>query len=289
MQTLAAVDIGSNAIRVHIVNLLTSENDYEFKTLEYIRVPLRLGQDVFTIGRLGEEKVDKLTKLAQSLVYFFEIFNVEKYLCCATSAMRDSANSTEVILKIKDQTGFEIQVIDGNKEAEWTDFGLRKYLGEGLWIHVDVGGGSTEINIYSDKKKIETRSFRLGAVRILMKENVDEEWATMIEWIKSVIKPGTKIQAIGTGGNIGKIHQMSNVTSKSAVSLDKIKEITTMIASYSTEERINILKLNPDRADVILPSSKIYMAVMEAAGAKQIYSPKIGLTDGMFEVLKAGL
>ncbi len=285
MQTLAAVDMGSNAIRVHIANLLTTENKNEFKTLEYIRIPLRLGEDVFSKGEIGIEKIDKLEKLAQSLVYLFEIFNVNKYLCCATSAMRDATNGEKVTKSILSKTTFNIQIIDGAHEAEMTYFGLQKYLGDGIWVHVDVGGGSTELNIFKQKAKTASKSFRIGAVRMLMKENISSEWQNMISWLKKELKGEGNIITIGTGGNIGKIHQMTGANEHDPISINQITDITANLSKYSTEERIHILKLNPDRADVILPSSEIYLAVMDAIGSNKMYAPKIGLTDGMLTFL----
>lgn len=283
---MAAIDIGSNAIRVHISNLLTAENKDEFKTLEYIRVPLRLGEDVFSKGEIGPEKIDKLEKLAQSLIYLFEIFNVSKYLCCATSAMRESTNGLMVVNKIKANTSFNIEIIDGVREAELTNFGLQKYLSDGTWVHVDVGGGSTEINIFKYRVKTASKSFRIGAVRMLMNENIETEWLNLNNWLKNELVNKQNVITIGTGGNIGKIHQMSGANEDDPIYINQILDITDKISQYSTEDRIHILKLNPDRADVILPSSKIYLAVMEAVGSKTMYAPKIGLTDGMLASLK---
>ncbi|MBC7390536.1 MAG: phosphatase [Opitutaceae bacterium] len=283
---MAAVDIGSNAIRVHISNLLTTENKDEFKTLEYIRVPLRLGEDVFSIGEISAEKIDKLEKLAQSLIYLFEIFKVSNYLCCATSAMRESTNGLMVVNTIKSKTNFNIEIIDGAKEAELTNFGLQKYLSDGTWVHVDVGGGSTEINVFKHRVKTASKSFRIGAVRMLMNENIENEWKSLNDWLKNELKNEQNVTTIGTGGNIGKIHQMTGVNEADPISINQILVITGKISQYSTEDRIHILKLNPDRADVILPSSKIYLAVMGAIGSKIMYAPKIGLTDGMLASLK---
>lgn len=289
MKTLAAVDMGSNAIRVHIANLLENKDHYEFKTLEYMRVPLRLGEDVFKFGRIGEAKVDLLLKLTQSLTYLFELYEVRQYLACATSAMREAANHAEVVARIKQQNGFDLQVIDGITEADWANKGLLKFLTNGTWVHVDVGGGSSEINIYQDKVKIASQSFRIGAVRMLMKEDVSEVKHDLEEWVRThVPSNGAPPMAIGTGGNIGKIHELSKLKDHETIRFEQIQHMTDFIASHSLEERIHHLKLNPDRADVIVPSSEIYLSVMKAANSHEMLVPKVGLTDGMFQVM-AGL
>jgi exopolyphosphatase / guanosine-5'-triphosphate,3'-diphosphate pyrophosphatase len=293
MTTLAAVDMGSNAIRLHICNLLLlPENRYEFKTIEYMRIPLRLGEDVFSTGKLSDGKIDKLVKLGQSLMNIFELYGVHDYISCATSAMREASNSEAVVAKVKQETGFQINVIDGHTEAEWANRGLRNFLGNGVYVHVDVGGGSSEVNIYLDKEKTASASFKVGAVRLLLKENVTPVMNEMTVWVKTnCSKLNTKEtpKSLGTGGNITKIHELAGISTKKAIKLETIKETVAYIENFSTEDRINILKLNPDRADVIVPSAGIYTAVMEAAGAEKMFVPKVGLTDGMFEVLREKL
>ena len=287
MQTIAAVDMGSNAIRIHIANLLTSTGSYEFKTVEYIRIPLRLGEDVFSIGKISDQKIDKLRKLAQSLIYLFELYGVEKYLCCATSAMREASNHQYITNKIKVETGFCIEVIDGTREAELTDFGLQPYLKQGIHVHVDVGGGSTEINIFENKLKIASRSFKIGAVRMLLNEDIQKEWEELKSWILQRLPAGSKVTTIGTGGNIGKLHHLADLADKDPISLQQIENLVQTISKHSLEERINVLKLNPDRADVIIPSSEIYRTVMKIVNADLMFAPKIGLTDGILEQLKS--
>jgi len=288
MKTLAAVDIGSNAIRVHICHLLQQGERHEFKTMEYIRIPLRLGDEVFTIGIIGDKKTEQLELLGQCLINLFRLYEVDAYKACATSAMREASNNVEVVGKIIQKTGFEIQIIDGQTEAEYAHRGLQKFLSEGTWVHLDVGGGSTEINLYLDKIKTASRSFKIGAVRVLMKEDVSAVKQEMIDWVKERVKPSQMpVYSLGTGGNIGKLHEMAGLSEKEPIDAPKIKEISTLIGNYSMEDRIHILKLNPDRADVILPASEIYLSVMEAAGATTMLVPKVGLTDGILEQLVA--
>lgn len=292
MVTLAVVDIGSNAIRMHISNLLVQPTSYEFKTLEYMRIPVRLGEDVFKTGSIGEDKVDKLIKLGQSLVNLFELYEVKHYLCGATSAMRESTNREEVIQKVKESSGFQINVIDGDTEAEWANKGLKKFVGDGMWLHVDVGGGSSEINLYQDKRKVAGRSFKIGAVRLLLKEDVSSAQSEMVQWIHnqlSTLSYKGDVMCLGTGGNITKLYELAHIKNDRPISLEQIKEKAEFVSSHSLEDRINVLRLNPDRADVLAPSSKIYTDIMEAAQATQMFVPKVGLTDGMFEVLKQKL
>ncbi len=289
MTTLAAVDIGSNAIRIHICHLLEEPEKHSFKTLEYLRIPLRLGEDVFTTGLIGEGKKGKLVKLGQSLSLLFELYGVDRYLCCATSAMREAKNRQEVVEAVRSGSGFEIQIIEGEREAEWTNLGLQAFLGDGCWLHVDVGGGSTEINLYLNREKVASHSFRIGAVRIMMKEDTSAAYQELVEWIKQQILywgHDMPVTSLGTGGNIAKIHQMTHLKDHESISLDQIKACAERVGSYTLEDRIRVLKLNPDRADVLLPSSSLYIAVMETAGSVQMFVPKVGLTDGMLEILR---
>ena len=286
MKTFAAVDIGSNAIRVHICHLLKNNNIHEFKTVEYLRVPLRLGEDVFSTGEISKEKTWKLVLLGQSLVNLFELYEVDSYLACATSAMREAKNHTQVISEIASKTGLQIAVIDGEIEAKYTQLALLKYLKEGAWLHVDVGGGSTEINIYEDGKNTASKSFKIGAVRILMKEDVSQVKKDLHDWLQAnTPKSKNSIRSLGTGGSIGKIYEMANNPIDQPITFYKISEMKELIERHSIEDRINILKLSPDRADVIVPAVEIYMEVMKTVGATTMTVPKVGLSDGMFEVM----
>jgi exopolyphosphatase/guanosine-5'-triphosphate,3'-diphosphate pyrophosphatase len=289
MFSLAAVDMGSNAIRIHISHLLELENSYEFKPVEYLRIPLRLGDDVFTTGRISEEKAEKLAKLGQSLMILFELYEVDHYLCCATSAMREATNNKEIVNLVQKRSGFEIQVIEGELEAEWTSLGLKKYVGSGIWLHIDVGGGSTEINLYLDKQKKVSKSFKIGAVRMLRQEDTSLTKADMLHWTReqlAQVGASGPVTSLGTGGSIVKIHHLAKLKEGNPIQVDQIKKCIDFVASHTLEERIRVLKLNPDRADVLVPSSEIYLSVMEAAGATEMYVPKVGLTDGIFEVLR---
>ncbi len=285
MKTFAAVDMGSNAIRVHICHLLHTPKGHQFKTVEYLRIPLRLGEDVFTTGSISSEKIEKLVLLGQGLMNFFKLYEVTEYLACATSAMREANNSAAVVKEIQDRSGFNIQVIDGETEAEYTQSALNSFISEGACLHIDVGGGSTEINLYQDKVKMASRSFKIGAVRMLMKEEVQKTKAEMLNWVIENAPKGGQFQSIGTGGNIGKIYEMAKIGQHKPISIEQIKDTIAFISGYSVADRINILKLNPDRADVIVPSADIYLSVMEAVEATSMIVPKVGLSDGMLEIM----
>jgi exopolyphosphatase/guanosine-5'-triphosphate,3'-diphosphate pyrophosphatase len=283
---LAAVDIGSNAIRFQVTSVLTYKDTLLFKKLEYVRFPLRLGEDVFLNGEIGPEKEAKFIKLMHTFKNLFELYEVNDYVICATSAMRESKNGRDIAFKVKELLGVEINIIDGDEEANLINRVLMNEISSGSTIHIDVGGGSTEINIFVDKVKIATKSFKIGSVRRLRKQDSPEEWTEMEKWIKSnsalVRKP---ITAIGTGGNIGKIYELSELAQsrkfRPHITLKKIDEIIQKVEALDYEERINVLMLNPDRADVIIPASEIYTSAMKWSGATDMIVPEVGLKDGL--------
>lgn len=283
---LAAVDIGSNAIRFQVTSVLTYKDTLSFKKVEYVRFPLRLGEDVFLNGEISPEKEAKFIKLMHTFKNLFELYEVNDYVICATSAMRESKNGRDIAFKVKDLLGVEINIIDGEEEADLINRVLMNEISTGSAIHIDVGGGSTEINIFVDKVKIATKSFKIGSVRRLRKQDSPEEWAEMEKWIKEnsalVRKP---ITAIGTGGNIGKIYELSELAKsrkfRPQISLKKINEVIEKVEALDYEERIHVLMLNPDRADVIIPASEIYTSAMKWSGAKDMIVPEVGLKDGL--------
>lgn len=256
--------------------------------MEYIRFPLRLGNDVFLNGEISAEKESKFIKLMQTFKNLLELYEVDDYMFCATSAMREARNGRDIAYKVKDLLGVEIQIIDGDEEANMINKVLLNELEEGTYIHVDVGGGSTEVNIFIDKKKVASRSFRIGTVRILDGKDTPEEWETMKRWVEENTGMYEEITAIGTGGNIGKIYELSEVASskrRPKISLKTIKNVQTNIEKLNYEERVHVLMLNPDRADVIIPASNIYTSIMKWAGAKKMVVPEVGLKDGLMLTL----
>lgn len=289
---LGAVDIGSNAIRFQVTSVLEHDKTISFKKLEYVRFPLRLGQDVFNNSEISTEKEAKFIKLMQTFKNLFDLYEVDDYIICATSAMRESKNGKDIAYKVKFLLGVDIQIIDGEKEAELINRVLFSELDDHSYIHIDVGGGSTEINIFENKKKIATHSFKIGSVRRLSGLDTMEEWENMKSWIEENVHHVSKpLMAVGTGGNIGKIYELANPgktkgsANKQAISINKIEEIREYIAEHDYEDRINVLMLNPDRADVIIPASDIYIAAMKFAKATKMLVPEVGLKDGLMLML----
>lgn len=278
----AAIDIGSNAIRFQVSSILDNKKRILLKKLEYIRFPLRLGHDVFATGRISDTSIARFKKLMHAYKLLLELYEVDDYMFCATSAMRESENGKKLVDDVKAEFGLDIQIIDGDLEAELVNKAIGSYLTDDTYIHIDVGGGSTELNLFAQGRKISTKSFKIGSVRILENRDQPQIWAEMEHWVKeNVKKQYGKVTAVGTGGNISKIFELAALKPHRLMSLRKIQETKAMIESHSIEERIYKLQMNPDRADVIVPASDIYMRVMEWANAKYILVPEVGLKDGM--------
>jgi exopolyphosphatase / guanosine-5'-triphosphate,3'-diphosphate pyrophosphatase len=279
---LAAIDIGSNAIRFQISSVLDTGPKVLFKKMEYVRFPLRLGHDVFNDGKLSKKSIDKFMKLMHTYKLLLELYEADDYMICATSAMRESKNGKELVKQVFDVHGITINIIDGQMEAELINKAIASYLTDKTYLHIDVGGGSTELNLYFGGKKIQTKSFKIGSVRVLEHHDSPKSWEEMQAWIvENVKKKYGMVTSVGTGGNISKIFELSNVEAGKSLSLSKIKEIRKTVSGLSMEKRIYELQMNPDRADVIVPASNIYIQVMEWASSKSIIVPEVGLKDGM--------
>ncbi len=279
---LAAIDIGSNAIRLQISTVLDQGNKVLFKKLEYVRFPLRLGHDVFTTNRISKESIDKFKKLMKTYKLLLELYEVDDYMFCATSAMRESENGEELSRQVEQELGVKINIIDGHLEADLINKAISSYLTDHTYLHIDVGGGSTELNLFTNGKKIKTRSFKVGSVRVLEHHDSPIMWTDMEKWVKDHVKKEYgKVISVGTGGNISKIFELAKKKPGHAISIKKVKEIKKMIESYSLEDRIYQLQMNPDRADVIVPASDIYLKVMQWAHSQSIIVPDVGLKDGI--------
>ena len=279
---LAAIDIGSNAIRFQVSTVLDNSPQLLFKKLEYVRFPLRLGHDVFSTGRISPKSMEKFKKLMKAFRLLIELYEVDDYMFCATSAMRESENGLELVHEVQEEIGITINIIDGNREAEFVNRAISSYLTSKTYLHIDVGGGSTELNLYAGGKKIKTRSFKIGSVRVLEHTDSPIVWEDMEHWVKeNVKKTYGKVTAVGTGGNISKIFELASSKPGKTISIKKVKQIRDMIESFSIEQRIYTLQMNPDRADVIIPASDIYLKVMEWAHAVTILVPEVGLKDGI--------
>ncbi|UII24885.1 phosphatase [Fulvivirga maritima] len=284
---LAAIDIGSNAIRLQVTTTITSKGQLHFKKLEYVRFPLRLGQDVFNSGTISAAKKSKFKKLMRAFKILLDLYEVNDYMACATSAMREAKNGADIIKEVQEELDLKIKIIDGVKEALLINNAISSFLDKKKsYIHIDVGGGSTELNLLKGGKKIASRSFKIGSVRRLEHNDSPVIWKNMSKWVKEkVAESKTPVTAVGTGGNINKIFDLAEKAEGDKMSLAKVKEVQKYIRDMTMEERINDLQLNPDRADVIIPASDIYIAVMEWAGAHNIIVPAVGLKDGIMQYL----
>ncbi|MBL7846636.1 MAG: phosphatase [Cyclobacteriaceae bacterium] len=279
---LAAIDIGSNAIRFQVSSVLERKDRILFKKLEYVRFPLRLGHDVFGSKRISKKSIEKFKKLMKTYKLLIELYEVDDFMFCATSAMRESKNGHELVREVKKEVGVEIRIIDGQLEAELINQAISSFLDKKSYLHIDVGGGSTELNLYSEGKKVKTRSFRVGSVRVLEHHDSPEVWKEMEKWVKdSLHRDLGTITSVGTGGNISKLYELSRTKQGKPMSLKKMVETRQMVDARSMEERIYELQMNPDRADVIVPASDIYIQVMQWARSKQMLVPEVGLKDGI--------
>lgn len=284
----AAIDIGSNAVRLLISTVTEQEGrDPLFKKTSLVRVPIRLGADVFISKEISSENVDRMVDTMQAFKLLMKSHRIEKYKACATSAMRESRNGEEVAQMIEDKTGIEINIIDGNDEAAIiaaTDLHALIQTDK-TYLYVDVGGGSTEFTLYSNGKTIASRSFKLGTVRLLNEMVTDDIWKEVEDWIKTTTKNYTKIDLIGSGGNINNIFKSSGKANGKPLSFLYLSSYYQLLLSFTYEERITELNLNQDRADVIVPAAKIYLSAMKWTRARRIYVPKIGLSDGIIKSL----
>ncbi|WP_430928878.1 Ppx/GppA phosphatase family protein [Polaribacter marinivivus] len=285
-----AIDIGSNAIRLLVSNVIVRENaEPQFKKSSLVRVPIRLGSDAFVSGIISDENVTRMIDAMQAFKLLMKVHHVEKYKACATSAMRESKNGKEVIAKIKEETGVDIDIIGGKEEAAIISFTDLNTLieGDNSYLYVDVGGGSTEFTIFSGGKIITSKSFKMGTVRLLNNKKSENKiiFANVEKWIKKNTKDLKRLSLIGSGGNINKLFKMSGRTEGKPISYIYLNAQYQFLKKMSYQDRISELSLNPDRADVIIPATKIYLSAMKWSGARKIYVPKIGLSDGIIKSL----
>ena len=285
---LAAIDIGSNAARLLISEAITEKDGkVRFNKLNLVRVPLRLGFDVFEKGEISKEKRGMVLQTMKAYSHLINAYGVKQVIVCATSAMRDASNSADIIRKVKLETGLEIEIISGELEASLI---YENHIAENMdtdhsSLYIDVGGGSTELTFFADGKLISKESFNIGTIRLLKNMVTEAQWDSMKETIKQKTKGYKKIVAIGTGGNINKIFSLSKKKDGRPLTLDLLKDYYKELSSYNLADRIRLYDLREDRADVIVPALLIYLNVMRWADAEEIYVPKIGLADGLIHHL----
>jgi len=282
-----AIDIGTNAARLLIGEVATNEGHSYVKKISYIRVPLRLGMDVFENGKISDQKVDAFKKSIKAFRLISEVFQVDELRACATSAMREAENGEEVRDYIQKETGVTIEIIRGQEEAEliFSTFTLFEFDMSDPFIVIDVGGGSTEITIFSKGEKSASRSFRVGTIRLLKQKEDPGVWDKMEKWIDEHVKKGKKYTVFGTGGNINKIHKFVGKKEKESISLKEIEEVAEKMKKHDVETRIAKFNMKPDRADVIVPACEIYIYAMKKLRLKEMFVPKVGLADGMIHNL----
>ncbi|MDZ4824382.1 MAG: exopolyphosphatase [Flavobacteriales bacterium] len=279
----AAIDIGSNAIRLLIEEVYADEGNFHIEKVSLTRVPIRLGEDVFTNQKISKEKIRQLVKAMKAFWYLMDIHNVEHVRACATSAMREAKNSKEVIDKVLREANVSIELLSGAEEANliFSNYIAQKLNGAGNYLYIDVGGGSTELTLIRNGKRVKARSFNVGTVRMLTAPVRASTWGAISNWIKSSLKRGEKLIAIGTGGNVNALHKLAGKKPGATMSFAELQELNTMLRSYSYDHRITRLRLKPDRADVILPAAEIYLRILRSARITEMLVPKIGLSDGM--------
>ena len=284
---IAAIDIGSNAARMQISKVLENDGQISFKKVEYVRFALRLGHDVFNDGEISPESEVRIFKLLSAYKLLMDLHEVKDYLICATSAMREASNAEAVVTRIHKILDMKIHIIEGTKEAELINDVVVQALDNANYLHIDVGGGSTELNIYSQRKKFASRSFRIGSVRTLENKEKQGDWEKMKRWVESNIDvKKADITAVGTGGNINKLFNISpNHEGETSMTYEELKRLKEYVGSFTLEERINKLRLNADRADVILPAAQIYLSAMKWSGAEKILVPDLGLKDGIIKMV----
>jgi len=287
----AAIDIGSNAVRL-LLSLVLDDNGLPFfKKESLVRIPIRLGRDAFTKGSISDSKTESLILTMQGFHHLIKAYNPVDFMACATSAMREARNGRKIVARIEEESGIKVEIVDGRREAEIIYANhIEQSLGrENGYRYIDVGGGSTELTLFSGKKSIESKSFDIGTIRLLKNLVTETTWKALKTWVKDHSRSFRPICAIGSGGNINKIFRLTRKKEGKPLTYNKIKEIYQYLGKFSWEDRIRKLGLRPDRADVILPAARIYLKIMKWGGIGKMYVPQIGLPDGLIHIMYENL
>lgn len=288
IERYAAIDIGSNAVRVLISNVVVSPGTPpKYMKSSLVRVPIRLGQDSFTVGEISPRNIKRMVKAMKAFKLIMKVNNVKKYMACATSALREANNASEVIQEVKKKTGIEIQVIDGKREAEIiaTTNIFESINKNRTFLFIDVGGGSTEFSVLVKGERVVSKSFKVGTVRMINNMVSEKVWEEIKEWVETHTKHHTKLALLGSGGNINKLFKIAKVKEGRPLSMIKLNQLYNELNQLDYNERILQWELNPDRSDVIIPATQIYLKALQWSGASETFVPKIGLSDGMIKVL----
>ncbi len=287
----AAIDIGSNAIRLLLVNIYDNGETSSYKKVSLVRVPLRLGKDVFTTKRISDEKAIDFERTMVAFEQLMKVHQVYKYRACATSAMRDAENGVELVNEIKEKTGINIEIISGEEEAKIIrSTHIEQRLEKNHdFLYVDVGGGSTEISLYQQGKLQHSKSFDIGTIRLLENMVSGESWQEMQSWLQDITKNQSGLEIIGSGGNINKIYKLLDKTDWQVIRYRELQDILTKLSELTVEERMMRYKLQPDRADVIVPAALLFERIMNWAQSDEIQVPKLGLSDGIIKSLQKNI
>lgn len=283
----AAIDIGSNAVRLLIADIIENQGSVSFKKTTLIRVPLRLGDDAFLNQYISDKKSLDLVKSMQAFRNLMDVYKVKDYMAFATSAMREAKNGAEVVKLVKEEANIDLEIIHGQKEAKiiYASHAEQNIDKNKTYLYVDVGGGSTELSLFSDGELYASKSFNVGTIRMLDNQDKEETWNDLRDFIRENTKAFKGICGIGTGGNINKLYKLSEEKGGQPLSFNKLKSLYNYLNSFSLKDRINVLGLNQDRADVIIPACEIYLTVMKWANIKNIYVPSVGMVDGIIQTL----
>lgn len=282
----AAIDIGSNAVRLLIADIIQNNDIVSFKKNTLVRVPLRLGDDAFIDRRISESKAVDLVKTMSAFRNLMDVYKVSEYMACATSAMREATNGGSLVEDVK-AAGIDLQIIDGAEEARivCSSHIEQHVANKKAYLYIDVGGGSTELSVFADGTLLASTSFNIGTIRILDNQDKEETWDEMKAWVKTHTREFKSVYGIGTGGNINKLSRLANNKEDKPISFAKLKSLYEYLNSFSLKDRINVLGLNNDRADVIIPACEIFLTLMKHGHLRQIIVPRVGLADGLIQTL----
>ena len=287
LKKFAAIDIGSNAIRILIANIIQTEHNVVFQKNSLIRSPVRLGEDSFTLGEISPKSLKRFVKTMKAFKLLMNIHGVSYYKAFATSALREANNSSYVIETVKKKARIKIEIIDGIKEAEIiSNSKISEFINtQKTFLFVDVGGGSTEFTFINEGNHVVSKSFKIGTVRLINNLIDDRVWIGIENWIKKNSMKYEKITLMGSGGNINKLFKLSNIKEGKPLSKIKLSQLFKQLEKLNYEERVLKFELNPDRADVIVPAARIYLKALEWSGGQKIYVPRFGLSDGMIKYM----